>query len=142
MSRRKIEDIKFSVPIWKIKGTKTGVSASIDTLGAEDILLSIATGSVATAEKFLFAHASASTTLFASGTAFTTNPSVTTAATASQRHGILIEGQQGRKRYLIVKLSALSASNHNVVMCHMFGNRLVPPSSTLGSYTSIVKPAV
>ena len=110
---RRIEDIKFSVPIWKIKGTKTGASASIDTLGAEDVLLTIMTGSVATAEKILFSHASASTTLFASATAFTTNPSVTTAATASQRHAILIEGQQGRKRYLVVKLSTLSASNQS-----------------------------
>jgi hypothetical protein len=139
---RRIEDIKFSVPIWKIKGTKTGVSAAIDTLGAEDILLSIMTGSVATAEKFLFYHASASTTTSASATAFTTAPSVTTAATASQRHGILIEGQVARKRYLIVKLSALSASNHNVVVCHQFHNRSIPSTSTLGSYTSLVRPLV
>lgn len=139
---RRIEDIKFSVPIWKIKGTKTGVSASIDTLGAEDVLLTIMTGDVATAEKFLFSHASASTTLFASATAFTTNPSVTTAATASQRHAILIEGQAGRKRYLVVKLSTLSASNHNVVVCQLIGNRTIPSTSTLGSYTSLVRPVV
>jgi hypothetical protein len=139
---RRIEDIKFSVPIWKIKGTKTGASANIDTLGAEDVLLSIMTGSVATAEKFLFYHASASTASSGNATAFTTSPSVTTAATASQRHGILIEGQVGRKRYVVVKLSTLSASNHNVVTCHQFANRAIPSTSTLGSYTSLVRPLV
>ena len=139
---RRIEDIKFSVPIWKIKGTKTGVSANIDTLGAEDVLLTIMTGDVATAEKFLFYHSSASTGSSGNSTAFTTNPSVTTAATASQRHAILIEGQAGRKRYLVVKLSTLSASNHNVVVCQLIGNRTIPSTSTLGSYTSLVRPVV
>lgn len=137
-----IEGLKFSVPIFKHKLTKTGVSAAIDTLGSHGALVSIITGSAAAAIKFYFYHASASTTLAASGTAFTTNPTLTTAATASQRHAILFQGQPGMKRYIRIKVSALTASCNVVVASQLVRNRTVPVDSTLGSYTSILRPAV
>lgn len=139
---QRIEDIQFSIPIKKHKLTKTGTSASIDTLGCHAVLLTVMRGSIAQADKLLFSHASASTTLYASGTAFTSSGSLTTAATASLNYAVLIEGQPGMKRYLIVKLSAESASQSVFVACHKFLNRNIPSTSTLGSYTSLTRPVV
>lgn len=139
---RPSSDIKFSVPIFKHKLTKTGVSAAIDTLGGNDAVLSIITGSAAAAMKFYFYHASSSTATAASATAFTTNATLTTAATASQRHAIVFEGVPNMKRYIRVKLSALTASCNVVLVSQLLCNRQIPTDSTQGSYTSIVRPTV
>lgn len=143
---RRIEDIKLIGAYTRAakNGAVTGFSQNIDTLGCEDVLISIATSSVATgtATKFYFYHASGSTTKAASGTAFGTNPSLTTAATASQRHAILIEGQQSRKRYLIILASKLTTSHGFNWTVLGFQNKSIPSTSTLGSYTSVVKAAV
>lgn len=146
---RRIEDLKLIGTKLKLKDSVTGFSMiGMDTLGMEDVIISIATGSVATNAdaKYYFYHASGSTTPSTStgATAFTTNPTLTTAATASQRHAILLEGSatQSRKRYLIIKCSKLKASNAQYVLVHGVSNRNIPSTSTMGSYTSLVRPVV
>lgn len=146
---RRIEDLKLIGAKLKLKDSVTGFSLiGVDTKDMEDVIVTIATGSVATNAdaKYYFYHASGATTPSTStgATAFTTNPTLTTAATASQRHAILLEGSPAitRKRYLIIKCSKLKASNAQYVVAHGVSNRSIPSTSTLGSYTSLVRVVV
>lgn len=139
---RRIDDITLIGTFMKNKATKTGASAAFDTLGYDDVLVTIATGSAATAHKFYFYHQSASTTTSTSGTAFGTLPTLTTAATASQRHVNLIEGQVARKRYLLIKLSTLGASCGTCTMVHGINRRGGFPASSHGAYTSAFRSLV
>ena len=143
---RRIDDIKLLGAFTKNSkgGTVTGFSQVYDTLGCEDVLFTIATGSIATNTdtKFYFYHASASTASAGNATAFGTVPTLTTAATASQRHAVLIEGQVGRKRYLVVKMSKLKVSHGISFQAMGLNNRSIPASSTHGSFTSVIRPLV
>lgn len=136
------EDIKVTVPIPLKKRTgASATSCSIDTLGAHAVLFNFIRGSGTTANKLYFYHASASTTLTGSATAFTTLPTLST-TTASGFFAILVEGQTAMKRYFLVKQSKMSTSQLNGATCTLFFNRAIPGSSTLGSFTSITRPLV
>lgn len=140
---QKLDDIKFSYPLpWITKLVKTGRSATIDTADSHSTMIIIATGSTAIASKFYFYHVSASTTLAASGTAFTTNPTLTTAATACQCHAVLFQNQPGMKRYIRILMSKIATSAVTGALAISTYNRAVPPSATLGAFTSVIRPTV
>lgn len=138
---QKAEDIKIAYPLSVAKLVKTGKSAVVDTADTHATMLVIPRGSGTSSCKYYFYHASASTTLSGSATAFTAGASVTTTG-ASAVHGVLITNQPSMKRYLIIKQSTLAASLAIGVVSLSFYNRAVPPSSTLGAFTSLTRPTV
>ncbi len=135
---QKLDDIKVSYPLSVAKLVKTGKSAVVDTADSHSTMLIIPRGSGTSSCKYYFYHASASTTLAASGTAFTTNPTLTTTG-ASAVHAVLIQNQPAMKRYLIIKQSTLAASLAIGVIALNSYNRAVPPSATLGAFTSVTR---
>ena len=137
-----LENIKIAYPLSIAKLVKTGKSAVVDTADTHSTLLIIPRGSGTSSVKYYFYHASASTTTSASATAFGAGASVTTTG-ASAVHGVLITNQPSQKRYLIIKQSGnLAASCAVGVIAVSSGNRAIPPSSTLGAFTSLTRPTV
>lgn len=136
-----LENIKIAYPLSVAKLVKTGKSAVVDTADTHSTLLVIPRGSGTSSCKYYFYHASASTTTSASATAFGASATVTTTG-ASAVHGVLINNQPSMKRYLVIKQSTLAASLAIGVIAISSGNRAIPPSSTLGAFTSLTKPTV
>ena len=135
---QKFDDIKVSYPLSVAKLVKTGKSAVVDTADTHSTMLIIPRGSGTSNCKYYFYHMSASTTTSLSATAFTTNPSVTVAG-ASAVHAVLFQGQPNMKRYILIKQSTLAASLAIGVIALGTYNRAVPPSSTLGAFTSVTR---
>lgn len=138
---QKLDDIKAAYPFSIAKLVKTGKSATVDTADTHSTMLIIPRGSGTASTTYYFYHCSASTTLAASATAFTTNPSLKVLG-ASGVYCVLFQNQPGMKRFLRIKQSTLAASCNLGMIALSTYNRAVPPSATLGAFTSVTRPAV
>lgn len=105
-----IEDLDIDYPISIRKRSAGTVSAvGIDCAGFANVAVLIVRGSGTGTGIVRLAHASGAATLYASATAFGTNPSASTTG-ASAAHLMLIQNQPAMKRYLVVRVSAVSTS--------------------------------
>jgi len=130
-----LEDIEISYPISCRKRATAGLSAvGIDISNHHEIGVLIVRGSGTSTAKVLLGHSSGASTLYASSTAFGTNPSVSTTG-ASAAHLMLIQNQPNRKRYLNIKISTTAASMAVGVVVLKSKGHIVPSSSTLGATT-------
>ena len=136
----KLDDLRLvSYAIPATKRATTGVSATVDMTDCHEIMVIHAHGKDTNSSNVLLRHAT-STNTFASATAFGTAVAGALATSACQ--AFVIRNQPSIKRYLIIKQSTLAASLAIGVVSLSFYNRAVPPSSTLGAFTSLTRPTV
>jgi len=128
-----IEDIDFDYPI-SIRKRSAGTLSSIstDTSTCHELAVVISRGSgTGTLNVALGSHNSATAT-YAQSTALGTNGTVSLTG-ASAMHVILIQNQPSLKKYLKIRLSAVSTSLAFGVQILKMKNRTIPGDSTLGA---------
>lgn len=125
--------VSYAIPATKRATAAT--SATVDCSGAHELLVVHVHGKDSNSSAVLIRHCSASTTLFASATAFSTP--VTAAIATSAAQAFIVRRQPGLKKCLAIKLSTTAASANNGVLVFSMRNRSEPYSSTLGAFSAV-----
>jgi hypothetical protein len=121
-----IEDIKTATPI-KINRVAGVSSGTVDTLGAHKALIRFVKGPATTKAIWRVGHTSASTTLYASATQFSTPIIVSSVTSGQTAYEIDLTGC---KRHLRVRQSMVTTSAAAGVIVDLVYNREIPPTST------------
>lgn len=133
------KDIKVAQPIPVVRRAAGVVSGTFDTLGCTQVVAWVVKGVLSgqsSKQVLRVGHAETAAT-FASATAFSTAviASGATASAATQNLGPFCFDMQGAGRYLVFKLSNITASACGGVIAVGIANELVPPTST--GFTSV-----
>lgn len=132
----KLDDLRLiSVPIIPSKRATAGVSGTVDMADLHEVVIVHTHGLDSNSSKILIGHCSASTTLYASATAF--SPAVATALATSGAQAFVIRAGPNVKRFLRIKLSTTAASSNNGVLAFGLRNRTTPYSATLGAFATV-----
>jgi hypothetical protein len=136
-----LEDLDIDYPISIRKRSAGTVSArTIDTSGCHEIALLITRGSGTGTLNFALSSHNSATATYAQGTAFGTNPTGAL-TTESAAHLIVIQNQPALRKFLKVRLSAVSTSLAFGLVVLKMKNRTIPGDSTLGA-TSLTRSKV
>lgn len=127
-------DIKVGQPIIVARRAAGVVSGTFDTLGSSRVIAWVAKGALggqSSKQVLRVAHAETAAT-FASATAFNTAviASSVTASAATANQGPFTFDMAGKGRYLVFKLSNISASACAGVIAVGIDNEVAPPPST------------
>lgn len=127
-------DIKYISALVAKKRTATGASATVDTLGAHTVLLRLVHDDSTVNTICRVRHASASTTLYASATAFSTVLVQSMATSGQKAFHIPLTGV---KRYIRVLVSNVTTCAVNGVFGDLMYNRAVPPATNQGFVSAV-----
>jgi hypothetical protein len=129
-------DLVIKSPIPQLYRSTTAASGVVDTLNASRVLVWARKGArsgQSSAVRLQIRHASASTTLFASGTAFSTPISAiqaTASATGCNCNAFDID-MTGIKRYLICKMSGTQSTNVGIEALLLQNTKVPPPVAAI-----------